>query len=98
MLNAIAHIVLNTALVVDPRYAEREYAVGHAKTLDEVIALKFRVFVVDVFNRHQYLFYCLQIFRLVGKAATQVVDYFFCFHFNNAFIFNAANVIKNFEK
>ena len=50
MLYAVAHIVLHLAAVVDPRYAERVYAVGYAQAFDEVVTFKFGIFVVHIFN------------------------------------------------
>ena len=73
VLNTVAHVVLDLSLVINPRHAERENTVGYAEALDEVVTLKFRMFVVFILDSSDYLFHCLKIFRLIGKATFQVV-------------------------
>ena len=46
VLNAITHVCLNVTLVVDPCNAELQYAIGDAKTLNEVALFKLGVLVV----------------------------------------------------
>ena len=72
VLDTIAHVVLYLALVVDPGYAEREYAVGNAEALDKVVALKFGMFVVLILDSGYHFFYGLQVFRLVGESALEI--------------------------
>ena len=80
VLDAIAHIVAHLTLVIDPGNTEAEDAIGNAESLYQVVALEFGVLVVGVLDGGQNLFNCLDVFRLVGEAATEVVDYIFCFH------------------
>ena len=80
MLDAVAHVVVHLAFVVDPADAEGEDAVGDAKTLDEVFGLKLRVFVIDVLDGANDLFHGLEILRLVGESTAQVGHHFSCFH------------------
>ncbi len=91
MLDAVAHVVLDFALVIYPRYTERENAVGDAEAFDEVITLKFRVLVVFIFDSRHYLLHSLQVFRLIWKTTFQVVKNFGCFHCN--FLSRLINIV-----
>ena len=50
MLYAVAHVVSDASVVVDPRHAESEYAVRYAQAFDKVIALEFGVLVIDILD------------------------------------------------
>ena len=80
VLDAVAHVVLHTAFVVDPRHAEREYAVGDAEAFDQVVAVELGMLVVGIFDGGDYFLHGLEVFRFVGKTPTEVVEHFGCFH------------------
>ena len=50
VLDAVAHIGLNVALVVNPSHAELDDAIGYAETLYQVCTLKLGVLVVFFFD------------------------------------------------
>ena len=58
-LYTITDVRLNFAFVVDPVYTESEDSVGFHHTFDDFCLCKFRVFVVNRFNRFQHFVYCL---------------------------------------
>ena len=68
VLNTIAHVGLNIALIVYPRHAERDDAVWNAKALDKVGAVEFWVTVVLLLDSSEDLTNGLYIFRLVREA------------------------------
>ena len=68
-LHTITQISLNLALVIDPRYAECDDAVGLNHALHDFGALKFGVVVIYLLDRLQYFAYCLQILALTGVFA-----------------------------
>ena len=80
VLDAVAHIRLHVALVVNPVDAELYNAVGHTQTLDEVVAVELGVLVVLFLNGSKYLGNSLDILRLPGKFQLEFLDYFLCFH------------------
>ena len=69
VLYAVTGVDLYLAVVIHPCYTECEDAVGDAQALYEVICFKFGVLVVLFFDRVQYLFNCLEIFRLVRESS-----------------------------
>ena len=69
VLYAVASVHLYLAVVVHPCHTECKDAVGDTKTLDEVVCLKLGMLVVLLFNRVEYLFYCLEIFWLIGEPS-----------------------------
>ena len=85
VLHTVAHIVLHAPLIVDPRHTEREYAVGDAQTLYQIVAFELGMLIVDFLNRGNHFFHSLQVFRLVRKPAAQIVDNFSSFHSNVMF-------------
>ena len=80
VLHTVAHVVVDLALVVDPRHAERENPVGNAKALDEIVALELGILVVNILDGAQHLVHCLDVLGLIGKTTLQVVNHFYCFH------------------
>ena len=50
VLHAIAGVHLHIAVVISPCYAECEDSVGDTEALDEIVRLKFGVFVVLLLN------------------------------------------------
>ena len=61
-LNAIADIVLNLALVVNPGDAESDDTVRLDHTLDDFCFFEFRMLVVDVLNTDKDFLHCLKVF------------------------------------
>ena len=80
VLHTVTHVIVNLTLVINPRNTECENTVGDAKTLDEVITFKFGIFIIDIFNRGQNLFHCLNILRLIRETTFQFVDNCYCIH------------------
>ena len=68
MLNTIAHVGLNIALVVYPCYTERYNTIWNAKALNKVGAVEFWVTVVLLLDSSEDLTNGLYIFRLVREA------------------------------
>ncbi len=60
-LHAVADVVLNFAVVVEPCHTEGDDAVGFDHALDDAVSFKLGVTVVDVFNRKKHLAHCLQV-------------------------------------
>ncbi len=85
VLDAVSHVGLHIPLVVHPCHAELIDTVGHAKALNEVGLLEFRVFVVLLLNGWKYLTDGLDILRLVGKSLFQIFYNLCCIH--NLFLF-----------
>ena len=81
MLHTITHIGAHPACIVDPRDAERIYAVGDTQAFEQVDALEVGILVVDVGDGRGHFLYGLKILRLVGKPAAEVFDKFFRIHF-----------------
>ena len=50
VLDAVAHIVVHLSFVVYPRHAERDDAVWQTKPLNQIVAFKFGMLVVDILN------------------------------------------------
>ena len=76
VLNAITHVGLYLAFIVNPCYAERDDAIGDAQALNEVGLFKFGMTVVLFFNCSKYLAHCLNVFRFIGKT---LLEAFYCF-------------------
>ena len=85
MLDAVTHVGLNLTLVVNPCDTEFIYAIGDTQTLDEVCLLKLGVLVVLFLDGGEYLTYCLNILRLIGKSLFQIFYNFCCIHNLNPF-------------
>ena len=73
MLNAVAHVGLNLALVIHPSHAELVNTIGNAQALDEVYLVKLGVLVVFFLNGSQHLLHGLMVLGLVGETTFQVV-------------------------
>ena len=67
VLDAVTHISLHIAFVVDPVDTELNHSVWYTQTLDEVVAVEFRMFVVLLLNGPKYLGNGLDVLRLSGK-------------------------------
>ncbi|OAV74987.1 hypothetical protein Barb7_01450 [Bacteroidales bacterium Barb7] len=80
VLDTVAHVHIHFSLVVHPCYAESENTVGNTQPFNQVGFLKLRMFIVHILNRFQHFGYRLQIFRLIGKSAFQIIYNFLCFH------------------
>ena len=80
VLDAIAHVGLYVALVVNPVDAELNDTVGDAQPLNEIGAVKLRMFVVLFLDGTKYLADGLDILGLVGETLLQASYYFCCFH------------------
>ena len=80
VLDAVAHVGLHLAFVVNPCNAELDNSVRNAKSFDEVGFLKFRVFVVLLFYGREYLAYGLDVFRLIGESAFKILYDLCCIH------------------
>lgn len=72
VLHTVAHIVVDPAFVIHPRYAEGEYTVGNAEALDKVDAFILRMPVIYILDCRQDFLYCLMVFRLIGEPTLQV--------------------------
>ena len=79
-LNTIAEVSLNLAVIVNPRYAESEDAVGLYHTLNDLCLLKFGMLVINLLDRLQYLAYCLQILALAWMLALEIRHYIIYIH------------------
>ena len=77
-LYAIADVILNFALVVNPCYTEGDNTVGLYHALYDFVALEFGMLVVYLFYRHQHFAHCLKILflaRVLGlKGGHDTVD------------------------
>ena len=60
-LNAVAEVVLDFALIVDPSYTESVDAIGFNHTFDDFIFLELGMLVVDVLYREKHLANCLEV-------------------------------------
>ena len=80
MLDAVAHISLHVALVINPVNTELQDTVGYTQSLDEVRPVKFRVLIVLIFCGCQHLAYCLDILRLIWKSSLQTFHNICSFH------------------
>lgn len=67
VLDTVTHVRLNVTLVVDPVHAELYHPVRHTETLDEVVAVEFRMFVVLFLDCAQHLGDGLDVLRLSGN-------------------------------
>ena len=85
VLDAVAHVGLHIALVVGPGHTELHETIGDAETLNEVCALKLRVFVVLFFDGSQHLAYGLDVLGFVGESLFQILNDCCCLH--NLFTF-----------
>ena len=89
VLNSVAHIGLYVSFVIDPCHAKFHQPVGDAQPFDEIGFLKFRVLVILIFNRTQYLTHCLNVLRLIGESLLQILYNIHCSHkFYNFVIFH----------
>ena len=79
-LYAVAQVILYLAAVVEPGHAESDDTVGLDHTLDDLVAFKLGVTVVDVLNRHEHLMHGLQVFLLTRMLGLQVGHDFFDIH------------------
>ena len=50
VLDTVAHVGLHLSFVVDPSNPEREHSIGDTQPFDEVVAIKFGVFVIHLFD------------------------------------------------
>lgn len=73
-LYAIADIVLNLALVVDPGHTEGDDAVRLDHALDDFCFFKFRMLVVDVLDADEDFLDCLKIFLFTRVFGLQVAQ------------------------
>ena len=80
VLNTVAHVRAYTAFVIYPRHTESVNAVGDAETLNKVQIFKRRILVVFILNRIYHFLNSLKVFWLIGEAAPEVGNKFFCFH------------------
>ena len=62
-LYAVTCVNVYLTIVVCPWHAEHIYSFRLDETLNEMSFFKLRMLVVYIFNRYQYLFYCLKKFR-----------------------------------
>ncbi|CDE58517.1 uncharacterized protein BN799_00556 [Prevotella sp. CAG:873] len=79
-LYAVAYIVLDFALIINPSNAEGEDTVRLDHALYDFIALEFGVLVVDLFNRHEDFLHCLEILFLARVLSFQVKHDFINIH------------------
>lgn len=70
-LHAIAEVVLNLALIVNPCHTESYDAVGFNHSFDNLVAFELGMLVVDLFNRHEDFVYCLKVFLLARMLGLQ---------------------------
>ena len=80
VLDAVAHVGLNLALVVGPGDAELDDSIGDAEALHEIVFLKFGVLVVLFFDGGEHLAHCLDVLRLIGESSFQILYYLCCVH------------------
>ena len=80
MLDTVAHVCLDLSLVIHPCDTEGDDAVGDAETLDEVVLLKFGMLIVDILDGAEDLTDGLDVLRLVGESALEILYDFCCFH------------------
>ena len=69
MLNPIAHIRADIALIIDPCHTKLIDPIRNTQTLDEIHFIKFRMLVVFLLYCAQYFFYCLMIFRFIRESS-----------------------------
>ena len=86
VLDAVTHVGLHIAFVVDPVYAELDDAIRNTKALDEVGPVKFGVLVVFILNGSQNLADSLDILRLIWKSSLKI--------FHNIRSFHSVNVLS----
>ena len=79
-LYAVAYIVLDFALIINPSNAEGEDTVRLDNALYDFIALELGVLVVDLFNRHEDFLHCLEILFLARVLSFQVKHDFINIH------------------
>ncbi len=72
VLNTVAHVGLDLALVVHPCNTELINSVGNAKTFYQVSLVKLGVLVIFFLDCCKYLFNGLMILGFVGKASLQI--------------------------
>jgi len=70
-LYAIAEICLNFSFIVYPSDTESKNTVWFYQSFDDFSFFKFRMLIVDVFDRKKYFLHCLKIFRLTGMFCLQ---------------------------
>ncbi len=72
-LHAVADVVLDLAVVVNPGDAERYDAVRLDHALDDAVLLELGMLVVDVGNGEEHLAHCLQVFLFARMLGFQAV-------------------------
>ena len=87
VLDAVPHVSLYVALVINPVDAELNDAIGDAQPLNKIGAVELRVFVVLFLDRSEHLAHGLDILGLVGKTLLQASYYFCCFHNLGCFLY-----------
>ena len=85
-LNAIANVGLHFALVVYPRNAEGENAVGFNHSFNDFCFFEFGMFVVDILNRQKNFSHGLKIFLLARVLSFEVAKNFVYIHDTDKFI------------
>ena len=86
-LNAIADVGLHFALVVYPRNAEGEDAVGFHHSFNDFCFFEFGMFVVDILNRQKDFSHGLKVFLLARVLSFEVAKNFVYIHDTDKFIF-----------
>ncbi len=81
VLDAVAHVGLDIAVVVHPGNAELIYAIRNAEALDQVDLVELRVLVVLLLDGAEDLFYGLMILWLIRESLLQILKNFLCVHF-----------------
>ena len=80
VLDAVAHVGMHISLIVCPGHPKRENPIGNTEPLDQIAFFKLDIPIIGIFDGIQYLFYCLVVFRFVGKPPFQFCQNVFCFH------------------
>src|SRR3712207_8567354 len=63
-LHTIAYVNMNITLVIGPRHTEHDYTLRFYETLNKLCFFKFRMLIINIFDRIKYFFNCLKEFRL----------------------------------
>ena len=96
VLNPVAQVYLYVTLIIDPRYLKGKYTVRFNYPLKDTGFGKFRIFVVDIFDRLENLSDGLQILSLPGcflSSSARIVFTFITVYINGLII-RKLNVLK----
>ena len=80
VLYAVTHIGLDITTVVYPVDTELYDTIRHTQALYQVHTVKLRMLVILLLNGSQNLTDCLDVLRLIGESALEILNNFYCFH------------------